>query len=56
MPSQEGPHLAWHRDAVSVTVNHPLNLLGFLDMSEIGGPAYTDSVNVGMTDPVASLR
>ena len=25
-------------------------------MSEIGGPAYADSVNVGMTDLVASLR
>ena len=30
--------------------------LGFFDVSEIGGPAYADSVNVGMTDLVASLR
>ena len=56
LPSQEGAQLARHHDAVSVTVNHRLNLLGFLDMSEIGGPAYIDSVNVGMTDLVASLR
>ena len=56
LPSQEGAQLARHHDAVSVTVNHRLNLLGFLDLSEIGGPAYTDSVNVGMTDLVASLR
>src|SRR5947209_1801460 len=56
LPSQEGAQLARHHDAVSLTVNHRLNLLGFLDMSEIGGPAYTDSVNVGMTDLVASLR
>ena len=56
LPSQEGAQLARHHDAVSVTVNHRLNLLGFLDMSEIGGPAYADSVNVGMTDLVASLR
>ena len=56
LPSQEGAQLARHHDAVSVTVNHRLNLLGFLDMSEIGGPAYEDSVNVGMTDLVASLR
>src|SRR5579863_6764825 len=56
LPSQEGAQLAWVHDAVSVTVNHRLNLLGFLDMSEIGGPAYADSVNVGMTDLVASLR
>src|SRR5215472_12510007 len=56
LPSQEGAQLARHHDAVSVTVNHRLNLLGFLDMSEIGGPAYEDSVNVGMTDLVTALH
>jgi para-nitrobenzyl esterase len=56
LPSQDGAQLARHHDAVSVTVNHRLNLLGFLDVSEIGGPAYADSVNVGMTDLVAALR
>ncbi len=56
LPSQEGAQLARHHDAVSVTVNHRLNLLGFLDLSEIGGPQYADSVNVGMTDLVAALR
>lgn len=56
LPSQEGAQLARHHDAVSVTVNHRLNLLGFLDMTEIGGAAYEDSVNVGMTDLVASLQ
>jgi para-nitrobenzyl esterase len=56
LPSQEGAQLARNHDAVSVTVNHRLNVLGFLDVSEIGGPAYDDSVNVGMTDLVASLR
>ena len=50
LPAQEGAQLARHHDAVSVTVNHRLNLLGFLDMSGIGGPAYADSVNVGMTE------
>ena len=48
--------MARHHDVVSVTVNHRLNVLGFLDVSEIGGPAYADSVNVGMTDLVAALR
>src|SRR3954451_18728780 len=55
LPSQDGAQLARHHDAVSVTVNHRLNLLGFLDVSEIGGAAYADSVNVGLTDLVASL-
>ena len=56
LPSQDGAQLARHHDAVSVTVNHRLNVLGFLDTSEIGGPAYADSVNAGMTDLVAALR
>ena len=30
LPSQDGAQLARHHDAVSVTVNHRLNLLGFL--------------------------
>ena len=36
-----------------MSVNHRLNALGFLDLSEIGGPAYAESANVGMTDLVA---
>jgi para-nitrobenzyl esterase len=56
LPSQDGAQLARQHDAVSVTVNHRLNLLGFLDVSEIGGAAYADSANVGMTDLVAALR
>jgi para-nitrobenzyl esterase len=56
LASQDGAQLARMHDAVSVTVNHRLNLLGFLDLSEIGGAPYEDSVNVGMTDLVASLQ
>ncbi len=56
LASQDGAQLARHHDVVSVTVNHRLNVLGFLDVSSIGGPAYADSVNVGMTDLVAALR
>ncbi|GIU79023.1 MAG: carboxylic ester hydrolase [Bryobacteraceae bacterium] len=56
LASQDGAQLARHHDVVSVTVNHRLNVLGFLDVSSIGGPAYADSANVGMTDLVAALR
>lgn len=56
LSSQDGAQLARHHDAVSVTVNHRLNILGFFDLLEIGGPAYADSVNVSMTDLVAALR
>lgn len=56
LASQDGAQMARHHDVVSVTVNHRLNALGFLDVSELGGPAYAESANVGMTDLVAALR
>jgi para-nitrobenzyl esterase len=56
LPSHEGAQMARHHDVVQVSVNHRLNVLGFFDLSEIGGPAYADSANVGMTDLVAALR
>ena len=56
LASQDGAQMARHHDVVSVTVNHRLNILGFFDLSEFGGPAYADSANVGMTDLVAALQ
>ncbi|MBZ5618790.1 MAG: carboxylesterase family protein [Acidobacteriia bacterium] len=56
LPSHEGAQMARHHDVVQVSVNHRLNILGFFDLSEIGGPAYADSVNCGMMDLVASLK
>jgi para-nitrobenzyl esterase len=55
LPSHEGAQMARHHDVVQISVNHRLNVLGFLDLSEVG-EAYAESVNVGMTDLVASLR
>ncbi len=56
LPSHEGAQMARHHDVVQISVNHRLNGLGFLDVSEIGGAGYEDSVNVGMTDLVAALK
>ena len=56
LASHDGAQMARHHDVVQVSVNHRLNILGFFDVSEIGGAGYEDSVNVGMTDLVASLR
>ena len=56
LPSHEGAQMARHHDVVQVSVNHRLNILGFFDVSEIGGSGYEDSVNVGMTDLVAALK
>jgi para-nitrobenzyl esterase len=55
LASQDGAQMARHHDVVSITVAHRLNVLGFLDVSLVGGAAYADSVNVGMTDLVAAL-
>ena len=56
LPSHEGAQMARLHDVVQVSVNHRLNALGFLDLSEVGGDAYAESANVGMTDLVASLQ
>lgn len=56
LPSHEGAQMARHHDVVQISVNHRLNALGFLDVSEIGGAGYEESVNVGMTDLVAALK
>ena len=37
LASQDGAQMARHHDVVQVSVNHRLNALGFLDVSEIGG-------------------
>ncbi|MBU6297912.1 MAG: carboxylesterase/lipase family protein [Alphaproteobacteria bacterium] len=56
LASHEGAQMARHHDVVQVSVNHRLNVLGFLDLAELGGSAYEDSVNVSMTDLVFALQ
>jgi para-nitrobenzyl esterase len=55
LPAFDGHALAAGGDAVVVTLNHRLNLLGFLDLSHYDA-AYAQSGNVGMLDIVAALR
>ena len=43
------------RDVVVVTLNHRLNVLGFLDLSAYG-EEYRYSANAGMADIVEALR
>ena len=54
-PGYDGRNLADKGDVVVVTINHRLNVLGFLDLSSFG-EKYKESANVGMTDIVAALR
>lgn len=51
----EGDKLAEYGDVVVVTINHRLNILGFLDMSSFS-EKYANSVNAGMADIVAALE
>ncbi|OYY89920.1 MAG: carboxylesterase [Sphingomonas sp. 28-66-16] len=54
LPAFDGHNLARRGDVVVVTLNHRLNLLGFLDLAAHGS-AYARSGNVGMLDIVAAL-
>lgn len=55
LPGYDGANLAKDGDAVVVTLNHRLNVLGFLDLSEFG-EKYAKSGNAGLLDLVAALR
>jgi len=56
--SYDGDNLATYGDVVVVTVNHRLNILGYLDMSVFDkkGGKYSNSVNAGMADLVEALK
>ena len=56
LPSHDGAQMARHHDVVQVSVNHRLNILGFFDVAEIGGPEYEQSANCGMADLVFALQ
>jgi para-nitrobenzyl esterase len=54
-PMTYGKAMAKKGDVVYVSVNHRLNILGFLDLSACG-PQYAQSANVGMLDIVKALE
>ena len=53
--SYDGEDLCKAADCVVVSVNHRLNILGYLDFSDYG-EEYTNSGNNGMLDLIAALR
>lgn len=55
LPSYDGANLARSGDVVVVTLNHRLNVLGFLDLSAFGD-TYANSGNAGLLDLVAALQ
>jgi para-nitrobenzyl esterase len=54
-PEFDGTNLAARHGVVLVTVNHRLNVFGFLYLGA-GGEIYADSGNAGMLDCVAALK
>lgn len=55
LPSYDGAALSRKGDVVVVSLNHRLNVLGFLDLSAFGDK-YASSGNVGLLDLVAALQ
>ena len=52
----EGANLARRGDVVVVSVNHRLNIFGFLHLADIGGERFAHSGNAGVLDLVAALE
>lgn len=56
LKSYYGENLSRRGDVVVVSLNHRLGVLGYLDLSGVGGDKYARSGNVGMLDIVAALE
>lgn len=55
-PGYDGAGLALHQDVVVVSLNHRLNVLGYLYLGDLPGHDFADSANVGQLDLVAALQ
>jgi para-nitrobenzyl esterase len=54
-PGYDGTNMARAKDVVMVTLNHRLNVLGYLDLSAFG-EKYANTGNLGMLDIVKALE
>ncbi|MFZ5669812.1 MAG: carboxylesterase/lipase family protein [Pseudomonadota bacterium] len=54
-PLLDGARLAARGDVVTVTLNHRLNVFGYLSLGRFGVPRWADSGNAGQLDLVAAL-
>jgi para-nitrobenzyl esterase len=52
----DGANLARRGDVIVVSVNHRLNIFGFLHLADIGGSPWAHSGNAGVLDLVAALQ
>lgn len=51
-----GDNLAAQQDVVVVSLNHRLNIFGFLSLQDHGGPEHGLATNVGMRDIIVALE
>lgn len=56
IPMYDGRNLAQQGDVVVVTVNHRLNIFGFLHVAKMADARFANSGNAGLLDLVAALR
>jgi para-nitrobenzyl esterase len=55
-PLYDGTRLCQQGDVVIVTVNHRLNVFGYLSLARVGGMEFADSGNAGQLDLVLALQ
>lgn len=55
-PLYDGGNLCRRGDVVVITVNHRLNLFGYLYLAQLGSEALADSGNVGQLDLIQALQ
>ena len=56
LKSYYGENLSRRGDVVVVSLNHRLGVLGYLDLTQVGGANYANSANAGMLDIVTALE
>jgi para-nitrobenzyl esterase len=52
----DGVRIAQKQDVVIVTINHRLNLFGYLYLGDLGGGEFRDAASVGLLDAVLALK
>jgi para-nitrobenzyl esterase len=52
----DGVRMASKQDVVVVTINHRLNVFGYLYLGDLGGGEFRDAASVGMLDCVLALK
>ncbi|NHF67550.1 carboxylesterase/lipase family protein [Xanthomonas hortorum] len=55
-PLYDGVRLCKRGDVVVITVNHRLNLFGYLSLAQLGDTSFADSGNAGQLDLIQALQ